>query len=122
VPEPYCIEHKTGIVYHGSTVIGKVFRHARVAAGTGGQRRPFWTATPEQGFELGSGASLGTRFTSPRQAFHAMTDFHRSYPAQLIGLLTADPDRNVPSDYRRASAVWDCMREWRSTRKNRYGF
>ena len=70
----------TGTVTLDEAIIGHVERRSRVAAGTGGQCRPFWTATP--GYEVDGkpaygGASLGTRFPTRASAVKALRDWAR---------------------------------------------
>lgn len=77
-----------GSVWVGERLVGRAFAHSRVAAGTKGARRPFFTAVPHYpGCLLGSGMSLGTRFPSRRSAVRALRDFAREYPPERLAAM-----------------------------------
>jgi hypothetical protein len=78
---------RTGTVtdVHG-LILGRVFPDTKVAAGTNGQRRRFWTAEacyPGHPNIRGA-ASLGTRYPSQLAAAAAVRSFALEYPRNLL--------------------------------------
>lgn len=73
-----------GIVFDADcNEIGRVFKHSRVAAGTGGQTRPFWTAVARLS-RAESGQSLGTRHRTRDSAVAAVRSFASDYPRDYL--------------------------------------
>lgn len=84
----YSIQNKrphTNVVCYGDEVIGRVSAQTRGLRKADGKRR-FWTATPEQGFEFGGGASIGTRYPTRMAAARALWLFHREATERGLNL------------------------------------
>lgn len=73
------IERSGGRVYDAAgNVLGRVYRESKVAAGTKGQRRMFWTARLSINGEEFSG--IGTRHKTRASAVRAIRLFHTLNP------------------------------------------
>lgn len=70
-----------GVVYDETgTIIGRVMKKSRVAAGLKGARRPFYTAMVTLPDGTTAGCSLGTRHPDRWSAARAIRKFHTAYP------------------------------------------
>lgn len=68
-----------GTVERDGIILGRAQAASRVAAGTGGQRRLFYTAT------VGDyGPSLGTRHPNRASAVRAIREFHAANPLYFL--------------------------------------
>lgn len=105
-------------------ILGRVFPDTKVAAGTGGERRRFWTAEacyPGHPNIRGA-ASLGTRYPSRAAAAQALRSFAVEYPRATINakacqILDAQPSwsRTDPVKWRYNRALSWAVNRWRET-------
>jgi hypothetical protein len=119
--------------------LGRVFPCSKIAAGTGGERRRFWTAEACWPGEprVRMAPSLGTRYTTRAQAINALRDFHVSYPLPVLEAkreaFPAEPhrlnvwdhdDRNSERSerYRMGRALSWAVVRWRNERRAAHPF
>lgn len=93
-PRPRCVGTKRGVNYglvydETGRVIGRVFRHSRVAAGMKGERASFYTANVIAG-GMEAGGSLGTRHPNRASAVRAIRAFAAEFPPERMDLLIAN--------------------------------
>lgn len=91
IPSPrFAIGHKRGVRGHvfapDGVLLGKIEKRNRVAAGTGGKRGTFYTASVTLPDGTTVGASLGTRHPDRWSAARAIRAFHDAYTIDAPGI------------------------------------
>ncbi len=121
--------HPSGTVTDANgTVLGAVRRQSRIAAGTHGQRRTFYSARVCVPGSPDDYSYIGTRYVTRAQAVAAIRDFHGYAPLRAIESLAMslpEPPRYwYPWTLQRAmrSALHTFVRDWELNRRALHPF